>query len=895
MTALKIFLSYSHADEWLKDELITHFSALKRGGHVDVWHDRRIPAGGLLDDEIDENLHSADLFVFLISPHFIQSDYCFQKEYQAAVNRRAAGDAEIIPVIVRACDWDVGGLRKFNALPRDGIPVTEGAVSRADVQQRDRAWLQVIDGIKAVIRELKKKLEPPKVVLGYHDNLFLVDFVRHPSLAKFDERKILVDPDVYSETNKEQVSTFTRLAEICATEKAVLLTGIDRSGKSVILKQLHVLLAETANPAILLSGKQIRNRDIERLINLARNEQFEAAPFPLNKFRIFIDDFDDCTLPDRIKEQIVKTICDKYHSCVIVSFSNAPSVLFTSNALPNPVVLLINPITDAKLLQLVEKWESIGLPDHQSPADNHVLSVFEKIQLVFEQTGLEKAPHTAATFLQFIDSLSASDISFSSFAACYDILIGNRLGQAGVSVKSFDEIRNFLSLVAYKAYAETESPCLSSASFIDCLTVFETQYLSAPDALRKNTVGLFLQQEGNQLRFREEYLWFFLCARYVVKFLQSQDQEKYKDFVQYCTANIFQRKFANIVIYMAYFSTDKYVLDCLLQTLDALFSKASDWIISDDTRELIVGLATKDSLEIESKSDVTENRVLLLQEKIADIIDDAARVVARYTLPFLSPSIGDSTHVDNLEVAAIDHDSYMRSVNALLRTHSVIGQILSGRSGTFSAGLVIDCITRMVKASGRYVSLNHAIAAVLIYDREKSMEEIRTAFRADSSSLEERFEKVKRIFAFWSVYISHAGLARYLNQEHSIRALEKLAAEHESADKKTVAGNTPFNFTLVMLVAHLYSSGKINRKEIENAIQIYGEHSSIIALLRVVIHMYAYYMPLTIEDKQWVSQKLRMPLKKIEVQRMKAITSPGRHQPAGEEISAQSSLKDIRG
>jgi hypothetical protein len=343
-------------------------------------------------------------------------------------------------------------------------------------------------------------------------------------------------------------------------------------------------------------------------------------------------------------------------------------------------------------------------------------------------------------------------------------------------------------------------------------------------------------------------------------------------------------------MYGKYFPTEvrKHcnLLDCLLQTLDGLFSKASDWVISDDTRELITGLITSDSLEIQSKSDVTENRMILLQEKIADIVDDAARVVARYIIPFLSPGIGDSSSVYNMEVlATIDHDSYMKSVNALLRTHSVIGQILSGRSGTFNAQLVTDRITRMVKASGRYVSLNHAIAAVLIYDRDKSLEEIRIAFRADSSSVEEKYEKVKRIFAFWSVYISHAGLARYLNQEHSIRALEKLAAEYDSEDKKTAGGNTPFNFTLVKVVARLYNSGRIDRNEIENVVQTYGEHSSIMAVLRVVIHMYAYYMPLTIEDKQWVSQKLRMPLRRIEVQRMKAVTSRGRQQVAVQETT----------
>jgi hypothetical protein len=69
-------------------------------------------------------------------------------------------------------------------------------------------------------------------------------------------------------------------------------------------------------------------------------------------------------------------------------------------------------------------------------------------------------------------------------------------------------------------------------------------------------------------------------------------------------------------------------------------------------------------------------------------------------------------------------------------------------------------------------------------------------------------------------------------------------------------------------VANLYNSGGIDRNEIDAVIQKYGENSSIVALLRVVIHMYAYYMPLDIEDKRWVSQKLRMPLRKIEMQRL---------------------------
>lgn len=128
---------------------------------------------------------------------------------------------------------------------------------------------------------------------------------------------------------------------------------------------------------------------------------------------------------------------------------------------------------------------------------------------------------------------------------------------------------------------------------------------------------------------------------------------------------------------------------------------------------------------------MTENRISLLQQKIADILNDAERVVALYTLPFLSSNIDDLSCVEGLDQNDINADSYMKSVNALLRTHSVIGQILHGRSGTFSASLVLDCITRMVKASGRYVSLNHAIATVLIYDRDKSLTDFGRVFKSD--------------------------------------------------------------------------------------------------------------------------------------------------------------------
>ena len=872
MKPFEVFISYSHADEWLKNELIQHLSALKRKQMIDVWHDRLIPAGSLLDADIDTHIHSADIILLLISPAFLGSDYCFTREYKTAADRHQRGEAVVIPVLLRDCDWDVGGLRDFRALPTDAIPVTRIAAAREESERRDAAWLDVINGLKDVIENLKKKLVPPAIDSSYLSSIFEVDFIRHPQAQPFNEEAIFIEPDLYFEQDKEQLTNLTQVIDRIVQRKAVIITGDDRSGKSVLAKKIQILLCERGVPTVLLKGDAISNVDIDGEIKKAISRQFGLSEFLNTNFTIVIDDFDECVLPDRVKEIIVRKI-DRYARCIITSFSSAPTVLYTADDLPSPATFNINPFPNEKVLQLVRKWKSVGLPANRLPTDSDVLQTFEKIQIIFGQTEIEKSPYSVITFLELLDSASGNDIAISSYAACYDSLIQSRLVNTGQEWKSFDEYKNFLSLVAYTAYLENADGAISRAKFDECIDIFESQYLSSPLKLKQMATPIFMRETSEGYSFSEDYLWFFLCARYVAKRLSKDDHQKYVEFVSNCTKNIFQKTFANIVIYIAYFNDDNFVISSLLQTLDGLFSKADDWILSDKSKSMIMGLATSDKLAVEAKSDVDTNRVALLREKIADIIENAEHVVARYTLPFLDAYIADSEYIEEINHHEINGDSYIKSVNALLRIHSVVGQILSGRSGTYGADMVMDCITRMVKASGRYASLNHSIAALLMYDKEGSIEEVRRSFTGDNLTTDEKYQKVMRIFAFWSVYMSQAGLARYLSQAHSIRALEKLSEKMESEEARSGDGFIPFNFTSVLLVARLYSDGKLDKVGIEAAIQKYGEHSSLLGLIRVAVHIYSYYMPMSIQDKQWISSTLKIPLRRIEIQRQKASLS----------------------
>jgi hypothetical protein len=140
---LRVFLSYSHRDERLRQELRKHLSPLRRSGLIRDWHDRELTPGCDFESEIDSYLQNADLVLLLVTPDFIASDYCYEKELLRAVKRHQIGETHVVPLILRPVDWTGTPLGKLQALPRDGRPVTSWP-------KRDEGFLDIARGIRKI-------------------------------------------------------------------------------------------------------------------------------------------------------------------------------------------------------------------------------------------------------------------------------------------------------------------------------------------------------------------------------------------------------------------------------------------------------------------------------------------------------------------------------------------------------------------------------------------------------------------------------------------------------------------------------------------------------------------------------------------------------------------------
>ena len=82
-----------------------------------------------------------------MSPDFLASDYCNDVEMTRAMERNQKGEARVVPVILKPCDWETSRFARFQALPKGGKPVV-------DWQTYDHGFDNAVQGLRRLILDL---------------------------------------------------------------------------------------------------------------------------------------------------------------------------------------------------------------------------------------------------------------------------------------------------------------------------------------------------------------------------------------------------------------------------------------------------------------------------------------------------------------------------------------------------------------------------------------------------------------------------------------------------------------------------------------------------------------------------------------------------------------------
>lgn len=175
---IKVFVSYSHKDEDLRDALERHLALLKNEGTISIWYDRKILAGQEFAPAIDANSSDAQIILLLVSSDFLASSYCWGVEMKLAMRLHDSNAAKVIPVIIRACDWHSAPFGRILAVPKDGKPITSWP-------NMDEAFYDVAKQICSAAEDVKRpasnwpfsQKRAPRLLFQNQCRAALLDFI----------------------------------------------------------------------------------------------------------------------------------------------------------------------------------------------------------------------------------------------------------------------------------------------------------------------------------------------------------------------------------------------------------------------------------------------------------------------------------------------------------------------------------------------------------------------------------------------------------------------------------------------------------------------------------------------------------------------------------------------
>lgn len=166
---IEVFCCYARKDQSSLLKLKSHLTPLERAGLITLWSDTSIDAGMDWKKEINQHLKTAQIILLLVSPDFMESDYCYSIEMKQAMERHEREEAQVIPVILRPVYWQESLFGKLQALPVDAVPIQSSRWSISD-----EAFLDVVEGIRKTANQIRTK----------------VSFSRKPFLEQVERKNI---------------------------------------------------------------------------------------------------------------------------------------------------------------------------------------------------------------------------------------------------------------------------------------------------------------------------------------------------------------------------------------------------------------------------------------------------------------------------------------------------------------------------------------------------------------------------------------------------------------------------------------------------------------------------------------------------------------------------------
>lgn len=687
----KVFISYSHKDESYKEALDEHLAMLKRSGIISAWNDRKIVPGSDWTNEISIHLEESTLILFLVSPSFLASDYCFDVEAKRAMEMHRSGRAQLIPILIRPCDWGACEFSKLQAVPKDAKPISTWG-------NDDEAWLDAINGIKRHIssftpttrstivgtQEKSPQLKPD--TLDWIDDIEVVLTHRKVNKVKLSDVFIWLDLEC-EQTNKSDHISILSSQSFYTETSYCLVSGEEQQGKSSLLKNIYKELLKRRVIAIYLDAKNIKQSDIDKVVGSALLDQYEnlslemlrAAPSKV----LLLDNLDAIGLNEKYRDKFLSAVNETFTGVIVTCNSSYSYLVPEISPLDTYLKYELLGLGHQKRAELVEKWVSLGIEESIEEKDlyDQCDDLKSRLDAIIRRNIVPAKPIYVLMLLQMFEAYSQQNLDLSSHGHCYQQLIYQAFDHAGVAKSEIDKYLNVLTELSWVLHKNEGS--INHHGLEKFFQDYEKTYLPVDGAtvIKKLNSNSILTQDNAKIQFKYPYLYYFFAAKKIAESFSTNDDVKNE--VRKLIANLHREDYANILVFVTHHTKEAWVLTEIKQALDSLFTDHNAATLSKDQLAFMDEFIAKIPELVLEQREIREERVK--HNKNLDEMD-----------------------LDELEeehepekLSAVD---LLANINRTFKGMEIAGQIIRNRHATLTKTALLELANQSAMSGLRFLN-----------------------------------------------------------------------------------------------------------------------------------------------------------------------------------------------
>jgi hypothetical protein len=668
MISFPLFISYSHKDKVLRQELEKWLTNLRDDGVINEWCDGHLNPGDHLITKIAQKMDEAQIILLLVSQNYLSSNAC-KEEMQYAL--KDSNKKRVIPIILMESTWKDTGCKDLLVLPDDGYPINSSFW-----ESREKAWLSVYEGIKRVVHDLEHSFETKE---NFFRELQHVEFVTQTK-GETTIDDVFVFPKLSKQKGAFEKETVNLDYFLEKKDKSILIRGRELSGKTAFARWLFLHLKGKYSP-ILLDGTTIYksinfDEHFKREFSRQMTGDFEVWEKMDNKV-VIIDNYHhkiSSNFNNYLADNFVMTIILMDDEEFLLYFKDDPSISEFS-------IVSIGQFSFAQQEDLIRKWLYLNLHQAINVVDDLEVDKLEaKVNNVITINRIvPRYPFFILSILQSFEAFMPSNLQITAYGHCYQALVTAKLMKKNIKYDDIDSCFNYLRNLSYDIYIYTKDGKLyTTKAYSEFREKYKSQFIIRESLINKieNEDYPIINLSPDIVGFDYPYIYYFFLGMY----LAASENES---IVNELCKKIHLRENAYILIFIIHHTQNRKLLDTILLHCIYSFEKQPAAELSAKETQFMNNLIAELPRSIISDKDVSKNRLEQRDKK---------------------ESANNQQDKEEIKNANTDDVSIIE-IKKGIKIIDVLGQILKNRAGSFEKQDILEILENTVDLGLRILNL----------------------------------------------------------------------------------------------------------------------------------------------------------------------------------------------